>query len=199
MRHSIILILLFNFSLAVGQTDSVRIVKDSVDAPLEKTPRVKKDTRPIKDRISFGLGTSFWLNSNTTHIEVSPSIAYRFPKRLVTGFGYRYIYRHNNIYSRNLNAYGPNFFARYSLFRPLYLWSEYEILQNEYLAQVGGKELMKQKQTTDSWFVGLGFVKSFNKKGRGGLGFQILYNILYEKDDFSPYYSAWTYRVGYFF
>jgi len=185
---------------ANGQTTSQPPVKptdSTVVAP--KPEKIRRDQRPLKDRIDFGLGTSFWITPNQTFFDVAPILAYRFPKALVTGVGYRYIYRHNRIYGRDLNAYGPNFIARLNVTKRIYLWTEYEILHNEYLVQAAGQELHTNYETSESLFAGLGYIRSFRKSGRGGLSFQLLYNMLYERDEFSPYYSAITYRVGYFF
>lgn len=160
---------------------------------------VQKDTRPLKEKIAFGFGTSFWITPRQTYLELAPVIAYRFPKILMAGVGYKYIYRHERLYGRDLNAYGPNIFARVALLKRVYFWTEYEFLHNEYLLQAAGQELTKNKTTTDSWFTGLGYIKSVGRKARGGISIQVLYNILYNRDIYSPYYSPVTYRVGYYF
>jgi len=190
-------------SLYAQTTEQPMVTQDSLVAPVaepRKAPeKVRKDQRPIKDRLAFGLGTSFWINVNTTYFEVAPMLAYRFPKTLTTGMGYRYLYRHDRIWGEDLDAYGPNFFARANLLKRVYFWTEYEILTSEYLYEAAGQEISTQKSTSDSWFAGLGYVKTLGRKGRGGISFQLLYNMLYERDPHSPYYSPITYRVGYFF
>jgi hypothetical protein len=191
---------LFIFQEVCSQVpmDTLKTGKDST-AAISSSPKVRKDNRPIKDRIDFGFGTSFWITPNQTYLELAPILAYRFPKTLITGMSYRYIYRHSRVYGRDLNAYGPSFFARLNLTRRIYAWTEYEILHNEYFTQVAGQEITTNNVTTDSWFAGLGYIRSFGKKGRGGLSFQLLYNFLYDRDIYSPYYAAVTYRIGYFF
>ena len=161
--------------------------------------KTKKDTRPLNEKIAFGFGTSFWITPGQTYLELAPVLAYRFPKMLITGVGYKYIYRHERLYGRDLNAYGPNIFARVSLLKRVYFWTEYEFLHNEYLTQVAGQDLTKNSTTTDSWFAGLGYIKSVGRKARGGISVQLLYNFLYNRDLHSPYYSPVTYRVGYYF
>ena len=84
-------------------------------ASVHATPKVRKDTRPLKERISLGGSTGFWINLKQTHVEVSPLLAYHFPKILTTGAGYRYIYTRDRVFGKNLNTYGPNLFARTSL------------------------------------------------------------------------------------
>ena len=101
---------------------------DSVHAPIEKT---RKDPRPFMSRISLGGSTGFWINTRETHVEVSPMLAYYFPKILTTGFGYRYIYTRDRFYGKNLNTFGPNLFARAQLTKRIYLWTEWEYLKTE--------------------------------------------------------------------
>jgi hypothetical protein len=175
---------------------AVPVTQDTVTkaAPVEE-----KTKRPLKERIAFGFGTSFWINSSETTLELAPVVAYRFPKRLIAGVGYKYIYRHNRDFDVNLNAYGPNVFARVDLVKSIYFWTEYETLRSEYITDISGDEFNTDKTTTDAWFVGLGWMRSVRKNGRGGLSIQVLYNVLYNSEDFSPYYGPVTYRVGFYF
>jgi hypothetical protein len=167
-------------------------------APAPEPERTKRDTRPWSQRIGFGLGSSFWVNTNQTYIEVAPYLAYKFPKRLITGVGYRYIYRHSRVGGEDLNAYGPSVFARYQLLKRIYLWSEYEHLNSEY--ETGYGQLTSVEKTgIDSWYAGIGYVRSFGKKGKNGISIQVLYNMLYNSEGNNPYYSPVIYRVGYFF
>lgn len=186
------------------QNEVDAVIADTVisaipEQKVPESPKIRKDTRPIKDRISLGFGSSFWINPNQTYIELAPVVAYRFPKRLITGMGYRYIYRHQRVGGEDLEAYGPNAFARLNLLKRIYFWTEYEILNTEYLVEIAGQPTSKNTTTTNSWFVGLGYIKRVGKKGRGGISVQLLYNILYNREDNSPYYSPITYRVGYYF
>jgi hypothetical protein len=173
------------------------VAADTVTAPVEEKSR--RDQRPLKERIAFGFGTSFWINSTETTLELAPVVAYRFPKRLIAGVGYKYIYRHNKDFDVNLNAYGPNVFARVDLLKSIYFWTEYETLKSEYITDISGGEFDTDKTSTDAWFVGLGWLRSVGRKGRGGLSVQVLYNVLYNSEDFSPYYGPVTYRVGFYF
>jgi hypothetical protein len=174
-------------------------VQATPDTKTGQPVKERKDTRPLKERISFGFGTAFWINTSQTYLELNPALAYRFPKTLVTGVGYRYIWRHDRDYDENLHSYGPTLFARVDMFKRIYMWTEYEILTTEYEIQDVSQAMEIDKATIDSWFAGIGYIKSFGKKGRGGLSIQVLYNILYYSDDRSPYYSPVIYRVGYYF
>lgn len=168
-------------------------------ASVHATPNVRKDTRPLKERISLGGSTGFWINLKQTHLEVSPLLAYHFPKILTTGAGYRYIYTRDRVFGKNLNTYGPNLFARASLTKRIYLWSEWENLRTEYALELANEEVTTKKDNLDSFFAGAGYIRQLGKRGRGGISFQLLYNFLYDREDHSPYYSPVIYRVGYFF
>lgn len=189
---------LISIQMLYGQVDSNLQPKQDSAIAVAKQPKHRKDTRPIMQRLDFGLGTGFWITPSQTYVELAPSLAYRFPKIWVTGIGYRYIYRHQRIINNDLHSYGPNLFAQANLTRRIYLWTEYEILQSQfYDGNYVNNETSRKTTTIDSWFVGLGFRRSIGR--RGGVSIQFLYNILYEREQYSPYYSAFTYRVGYFF
>ena len=182
-----------------GQVDTATnaMQQDSVKTAV-KQPKQRRDTRPLKQRLAFGLGTGFWITPSQTYLEIAPSLAYRFPKILTTGIGYRYIYRHQRIINNDLHSFGPNIFARANLTKRIYLWTEYEILNTQYYDEPYiNNEKSRKTSSVDSWFVGLGFMRRVGRKG--GVSMQVLYNILYEREQNSPYYSAFTYRVGYFF
>lgn len=192
--------------LLYGQVtqDSVRhdsVTTANLHAQTSTSPVTnRKDMRPFKERISLGGSTGFWWSINQVHVEVSPILAYHFPKILTTGVGYRYIYVHDIINNKNLNNYGPNLFARAQLTKRIYLWSEWENLRTEYVVKSGLlQEASVQHEYVDSFFAGFGYVRHFGKRGRAGLGFQLLYNFLYNRENNSPYYSPVIYRIGYFF
>src|SRR4051812_31476434 len=96
----ILSLMLINCFPLFAQTDSTKTKIDSTvtpaPSPSQTSPR--RDQRPLTERIALGFGSSFWINTKTTYIEVAPVIAYLFPKALVTGVGYRYIYRHDRLY-----------------------------------------------------------------------------------------------------
>ncbi len=178
---------------------TIGFAQQPTDSTSTSTAKVRKDTRPLKERISFGGSTGFWINLKQTHVEVSPLLAYHFPKILTTGVGYRYIYTRDRIYQKNLNSYGPNLFARAQLTRRIYLWSEWENMKTEYAYELGNTEISTKTEHVDSFFAGAGYIRQLGKRKRGGISFQVLYNFLYDREDNSPYYSPVIYRVGYFF
>ena len=178
-------------------TDTIQQAPPPPATPPAEPP---KEGRTFSEKFAIGLGTGFWFNSRTTYIEVSPSIAYLFPKRLTTGVGYRYIYQHDKKLNNDLHSHGPNVFARLDLLKRIYFWTEYEFLNNQYFVESNfSNDYERETESTDSWFVGLGYQRSLGRKGRGGISVQVLYNTLYDQHHNSPYYSAWIYRIGYFF
>lgn len=178
---------------------SYATARQQPDSTTESTAQTRRDTRPLKERISLGGSTAFWINLKTTHVEVSPLLAYHFPKILTTGAGYRYIFTRDRVYGKNLNTYGPNLFARAGLTKRIYLWSEWEYLRTEYALELASKEVTTRKDNVDSFFAGAGYIRQIGKRGRGGISIQVLYNFLYDREDHSPYYSPVIYRIGYFF
>jgi hypothetical protein len=191
--------LLFVSLLLISIQVSAQQPVDTVKTVTASEQNVKKDTRPFIRRISLGGSTGFWINTRQTHVEVSPLLAYHFPKILTTGFGYRYIYTRDRFYGKNLNTYGPNIFARASLTKRIYLWSEWENMRTEYALELGNQDITTQKENVQSAFAGAGYIRQLGKRGRGGISVQLLYNFLYDHEDHSPYYSPVIYRVGYFF
>jgi len=194
-------IYLIAFSLVIGYcyaqqpTDSIK-----VDSTIHTSgKKVRKDTRPFKERVGLGGSIGFWINPAQVHVEVAPMLAYRFPKVLTVGSGYRYVYIRNIFYGKNLNNYGPNFFARAQLTKRFYLWSEWEHLNTEYAYAVANQEVTTKTDRVDSFFAGAGYIRKIGRKGRGGISFQVLYNFLYNNEPNSPYYSPVIYRIGYFF
>jgi len=201
-RLSLIVILVLSGHFVLSQ------VPDSTVAPTAPTtvqdttpPPPQENKRSFSEKFALGLGFGFWFNTRTSYFEIAPSVAYLFPKRLTTGIGYRYIYQHDKQLNNDLHSHGPNVFAKLDLLKRVYFWTEYEYLNNQYFVNVPGvdEEYSRETEGTESWFVGLGYQRSLGRKGKGGISVQVLYNILYDQDDHSPYYSSWIYRIGYFF
>jgi len=169
-------------------------------APAQPQP-ADKPKRSFNEKFALGFGTGFWITPGETYVEIAPTLAYRFPKILITGLGFRYIYRHDRYLNNDLHTYGPLLFARANLTKRIYLWTEYEYLFSQYFDDsYKGDSYSRETGETDSWFAGIGYQRSVGKRGRGGISVQFLYNFLYDRDDrYNPYYSAYTYRVGYFF
>ncbi|MEJ1240237.1 hypothetical protein WBG78_19000 [Chryseolinea sp. T2] len=191
---ALLIVHLTHAQITPAAADSANVIRP--DTIVRSQP---KDQRPVVKRISLGGSTGFWIQPSRTHLEITALLAYRFPKILTLGPGYRYIYTRNRIYGKNLNSYGPNFFARAQLTRRIYLWSEWEHLRTEYAVQLANSSVETQSDELNSFFLGAGYVRQLGRKGRGGISIQVLYNFLYNREENSPYYSPVIYRIGYFF
>ena len=155
--------------------------------------RVHKDTRPLKDRIDFDLGTSFWINPSQVFGELSLLVSYRFPKILSIGAGPTYIINYQRDADKNLNGLGGKIFARAQLLKFFYLWTEYQGINSQYVSD--WSTLTIDTEYVDSWFLGAGLNIRLGR--RFGINMAVLYDVLHGSS--SPYYSATTYRLGFSF
>jgi len=81
---------------------------------------VRKDTRPLKDRIDIDLNTSFWINPSQVSGEISLLVSYRFPKILSIGTGPTYIFNYQRAAEKNLNGLGGKVFVKAQLLKFFY-------------------------------------------------------------------------------
>ncbi len=172
------------------------VKKETVAVKVQEQPankKARKDTRPIKDRIDFDLGTSFWMNTNQVFGEVSLLVSYRFPKILSIGAGPTYIFSYQRDYDRNLNGWGGKIFVRAQLLKFIYLWTEYQGIDNQYITDWNPYTV--SSGYVDSWFLGAGLNIRLGR--RFGINMSVLYDVLHGST--SPYNSATTYRLGFAF
>jgi hypothetical protein len=195
----LIALLASTFAVQAQQTDQTSTDSLKSSTPEALPSKTKEGNSSIVKRISVGGSTGFWISLYNTHVEIAPMIAYHFPKIVTIGAGYRYIYNRDRILGKNLNSYGPNLFARVQLTKRVYLWSEWESLRTEYAIQALNQEVEIKQTTANSYFAGIGYIRSLRKNGRGKISVQVLYNFLYDRENRTPYYSPVIYRVGYFF
>jgi hypothetical protein len=94
--------------------------QDSIKAPPEQK------NHNILDRIDFGgyLGATF---GNATYIEVSPLASYRITPKFHAGLGLTYMYySYSDPYGHySSSSYGGSIFARYFVWRDLFVHIEY--------------------------------------------------------------------------
>lgn len=191
---------------SLNKANQLKIQNDSLEAAKKKSSAAAssakaqkpRDTRPISQRIDFDIYTSFWANSSSTFFEFSPVIAYKFPKIVSIGAGPTYVYNHDRINDVDLNGWGGKVFSRAQLTKWFYVYTEYQGINNQYISGINGTtlEVTKSKEYVDSWFLSLGLNIRLTK--RHGINFQALYDVLYDENT-SPYYGAWTYRIGFGF
>jgi len=164
----------------------------------QTTAQKHTDTRPISQRIGFDITTSFWINPSSTFFEFSPVVVYNFPRIISIGTGPAYIYNRDRINQINLSGWGGKVFSRAQLTKWFYAYTEYQGINNQYISGINSStnEVTKSKEYVDSWFLSLGVNIRITK--RHGINLQALYDVLYNRET-SPYYGAWTYRVGFGF
>jgi hypothetical protein len=164
----------------------------------QTTAQNHSDTRPISQRIGFDITTSFWINPSSTFFEFSPVVVYNFPRIISIGTGPAYIYNRDRINQINLSGWGGKVFSRAQLTKWFYAYTEYQGINNQYISGINSStnEVTKSKEYVDSWFLSLGVNIRITK--RHGINLQALYDVLYNRET-SPYYGAWTYRVGFGF
>ena len=170
-------------------------VKKQEPAPEAKA--TKKDTRPLRQRLEFNLMTSFWVNSNTTFFEFAPTVSYLFPKIWSIGVGPVYMYNKLKETDITLDGWGAKIFGKAQLLKWIYLYTEYQGVNSEYVTNIDLSDgVHTEKQYVDSWFLSAGLNLPVGR--RKYINLQALYDVLYDKDT-SPYYGAWTYRIGFGF
>jgi hypothetical protein len=188
------------------KANQLKMQNDSLDAAKKKaantatqtTAQKNADTRPISQRIGFDITTSFWINPSSTFFEFSPVVVYNFPRIISIGTGPAYIYNRDRINQINLSGWGGKVFSRAQLTKWFYAYTEYQGINNQYISGINSStnEVTKSKEYVDSWFLSLGVNIRISK--RHGINMQALYDVLYNKET-SPYYGAWTYRIGFGF
>jgi hypothetical protein len=190
---------LYNANHSKMQHDSLESAhKKAANASPQPGAKKPADTRPLSQRIDFDINTSFWFNRSSTFFEFSPVLAYKFPRIISIGAGPAYIYNRDRVQRINLSGWGGKVFSRAQLMKWIYAYTEYQGINNQYISNIdlSTNEITKSKEYVDSWFLSMGVNIRITK--RHGINFQALYDVLYNKDT-SPYFGAWTYRVGFGF
>jgi len=180
------------------QNDSLDAAKKKAATTTQTTMQKHADTRPISQRIGFDINTSFWINTSSTFFEFSPVVVYNFPRIISIGTGPAYIYNRDRIHQVNLSGWGGKVFSKAQLTKWFYAYTEYQGINNQYISGINSStnEVTKSKEYVDSWFLSLGVNIRITK--RHGINLQALYDVLYNRET-SPYYGAWTYRIGFGF
>jgi hypothetical protein len=151
---------------------------------------------PFKERIVTGGGFGLGFSSTQSYFSVSPSIGYQLTKKLIAGttVTYRYTsYKFSNLPSLKLNDYGVNPFVRFTVYRNIFLQTEYEYLNYEFP--------ITYSETTRKTFTGLlgggGFTQPLGDKVV--MYFMALYNFSYtdpSANQYAVYNSPLIIRAG---
>ncbi|PIB36396.1 hypothetical protein BFP72_13815 [Reichenbachiella sp. 5M10] len=109
---------------------------------------------------------------------------YRWTDRLNTGIGMSYQYFEDKYYDDKYNVFGPQAFAQYQIYGPIFgmVLYEYNVLNYN-----------GRNYNYDGLFLGAGY--SQNLGGKAVVNFYLLYNVLYEQDNREDGYSS-PYSIG---
>ena len=148
---------------------------------------------PLKDRIVTGGGVGLGFGSVQDYFSVSPMIGYRLTARLLAGTGLTYRYTNYKVTnpSIKLNDYGVNPFLRFTVYRNIFLQTEFEHLNYEFPVSVAETT----RKTFDSFLAGGGFIQPLGE--RFAFYVMALYNFSYQEQSlYSPYDSPLVIRAG---
>lgn len=152
---------------------------------------------PWKERIVTGGGLGLSFGAYQDYIAVSPIIGYAFTKKFVAGTGLTYQYtKYKDVNpGRDITTsnYGINPFMRYTLFKGIFVQTEYEYLNYEAILP----NLETTRANWDSFMAGGGIMQPLGS--RAGIFFMVLYNFSYrdaQPGEYLPYGSPWVIRAG---
>jgi hypothetical protein len=151
---------------------------------------------PFKERIVTGGGFGLGFSSTQSYFSVSPVIGYQITKKLIAGTSvtYRYnSYKFSSLPALKLNDYGVNPFVRFTVYRNIFLQTEYEYLNYEFP--------VTYTETVRKTFTGLlgggGFTQPLGDKV--AVYFMALYNFSYDEanaNQYAVYNSPLIIRAG---
>jgi hypothetical protein len=150
---------------------------------------------PIKERIVTGGGLGLGFGSIQDYISVSPVIGYSINKKFIAGTGVTYRYTNFKLVSPSvkLTDYAVNPFLRYTVYKGIFLQTEFEYLNYEFY--------VSRSETTrldfNSFLAGAGLIQPLGRN----LAFYVmaLYNFSYQQPvpgRVSPYTSPIVLRAG---
>ena len=148
---------------------------------------------PLKERIVTGGGVGLGFGSVQDYFSVSPMIGYRLTAKLLGGTGVTYRYTNYKIFrpSLKLHDYGVNPFLRFTVYRNIFLQTEYEFLNYEFPVSLAETT----RKSFDSFLAGGGFIQPLGQ--RAAFYVMALYNFSYQEGtQYSPYDSPIVVRAG---
>lgn len=148
---------------------------------------------PLKERIVTGGGVGLGFGSVQDYFSVSPVIGYLLTAKLLAGTSVTYRYTSYKIVnpSIKLNDYGVSPFLRFTVYRNIFIQTEYEYLNYEFPITIAETT----RRSFDSFLAGPGFIQPIGNK----LSFYVmaLYNFSYqETSQYAPYDSPIVLRAG---
>ncbi len=194
-----LLFLLLSFT-AWSQDDDYYIEEEEETEEQTEAQETKEEVAPQeeesswRDKVFFGGGGGLQFSNIGTYITVMPSVGYRITPKLHAGIMGTYQFIRYRQIKVSANNYGASLFARYFVLQQVYLTTEYEQINYQYIYADGSK----RRQWVDRMLVGAGYFQP-NPRGRGGFHIGILYDLYYTSRADYPYQSPLVYRVGIIF
>ncbi len=141
------------------------------------------------DRIYTGGGMQLSFGSNTTIVGASPIVGYMITDKFSAGLGATYLYYRFRNVDLSTSVYGGKVFARYNVFNPFFLYSEYELLSFDFTLG----DNVDNRETVPALNVGGGISQPLGRVA----AFQIivLYDLLHDNLK-SPQPNAFSIRGG---
>lgn len=140
----------------------------------------KEIKAPWTKKIFFGgdLGLQF---GNTTFINVSPIVGYKFTEKIVGGIGITYQYLNYKDADYSTNIYGGSLFGRYYITESLFAHAEYQVLSFEpYNYYTFSKAV---RTNIESYLIGGGYKQAVS--GNISFNIMVLWNL--SNSIYSPY------------
>ena len=182
--------IIFIFILFYALLSSAQFIDD------EEPEYASRDTTPkFADKLVFG-GNISLMFGQYTYVNISPIVGYRITDEFTAGLGVIYEYVNDQTYkpSYETTIFGGKLFAQYVVFDYVILYAEDNILslERKYYDVVHNYPNDGRFTLNVPW-VGGGI---YQKTGKGGLYFMILFNLNTERN--SPY-PNYDYRLGFNF
>lgn len=166
--------------------------------------KAKKHKGYDPDKLIVGGGINGGFNSGAVAAGLSPFVGYRLTKNLSAGVGVGYLYSRipdyydqltDKIYYANSHLVYPSVWARYVVWRNIFLSTAYEydlINQKRPLDQYGQLNPTKSSYTNSCMWVGAGLKQPI--AGRVSLYAELRFDVLQQPN--SPYLNGPDLRVG---
>ena len=139
------------------------------------------------------------LTGDPYYYDISPSLGYMVTDKLMAGLGVIYVSmggRYSNSNQKyNFTYYGGRPLIRYRVMNDIYANAEIDFLNAPYFSSTNFTIAQTTRKWTTNPLLGASYVIPFGK--RGGVQATLLYNLNYQ-EDYSPYSSAWIWRIGFF-
>jgi len=141
------------------------------------------------DRLYTGGGMTLSVGNQITVIGASPVLGYMITNQLSAGIGVTYMYYRNSFYDLSTSIYGGKVFTQYTVYAPVFLYSEYQALSyaTSFLDGNENREIIPSLNVGGGIMQPIGSTLNFQ--------FMVLYDVLY--DNFkSPQPNALSIRGG---